>query len=375
MPCAHAIVSCGRQGSAFSQKRLRFKFQRKDPVLYMKKIRLGKTGLMVSASSFGALPIQRLQKEEAARLLRKAYDCGINYFDTANAYTDSEEKIGLALSDVRQNIVLSTKSGAADKKTLLRHVKLSLRRMKTDYIDILQLHNPSVLPDPNDPDSAYAGLLEAKKRGWVRFVGITNHSAERARQAVLSGLYDTLQYPFSSLAAQQDIDLALLAQQQDMGFIAMKGLAGGLITDASTTFAFIKQYPFVVPIWGIQRESELMEFIRLEETPPAYDGAMRARIEKDRRELLGNFCHGCGYCLPCPAKIDIPTAARMSLLLRRAPYEQFLTQQNREKMLRIESCLHCNQCASRCPYGLDTPTLLQENLADYLQFSQEHAAP
>lgn len=341
----------------------------------MDKIRLGKTGLMVSASSFGALPIQRLSKEDAVSLLRKAYDLGVNYFDTANAYTDSEEKIGLALSDVRKNIVLSTKSGATDKKTLLQHVELSLRRMKTDYIDILQLHNPSVLPDPSDPDSSYAGLLEAKKRGWIRFIGVTNHSAERARQAVLSGLYDTLQYPLSSLAAEQDIALAKLAHAHDMGFIAMKGLAGGLITDASTTFSFLKQYPFVVPIWGIQRERELLEFIRLEEHPPAYDQEMRARIEKDRRELLGNFCHGCGYCLPCPVQIDIPTAARMSLLLRRAPYAQFLTAQNREKMLRIEQCLHCNQCASRCPYGLDTPSLLKENLADYLQFAREHTAP
>lgn len=338
----------------------------------MNKIRLGKTGLMASASSFGALPIQRLSKDEAVSLLHKAYTLGINYFDTANAYTDSEEKIGLALSDVRENIILSTKSGATDKKTLLQHVELSLRRMRTDYIDILQLHNPAVLPDPNDPSSSYAGLLEAKKRGWVRFIGITNHSADRARQAVLSGLYDTLQYPFSSLAAEQDIALAKLAHEYDMGFIAMKGLAGGLITDASTTFSFIKQYPFVVPIWGIQRESELLEFLWLEENPPAYDQDMRERIEKDRRELLGNFCHGCGYCLPCPVQIDIPTAARMSLLLRRAPYRQFLTDQNREKMLRIEQCLHCNQCASRCPYGLDTPSLLQDNLADYLQFAQEH---
>lgn len=340
----------------------------------MNKIRLGKTGLMASASSFGALPIQRLSKDEAVSLLRKAYTLGINYFDTANAYTDSEEKIGLALSDVRENIILSTKSGATDKITLLQHVELSLRRMRTNYIDILQLHNPAVLPDPNDPSSSYAGLLEAKKRGWVRFIGITNHSADRARQAVLSGLYDTLQYPFSSLAAEQDIALAKLTHEYDMGFIAMKGLAGGLITDASTTFSFIRQYPFVVPIWGIQRESELLEFLQLEENPPAYDQDMRTRIEKDRRELLGNFCHGCGYCLPCPVQIDIPTAARMSLLLRRAPYRQFLTDQNREKMLRIEQCLHCNQCASRCPYGLDTPSLLQDNLADYLQFAQEHGA-
>ena len=284
----------------------------------MKKIRLGRTGLMVSASSFGALPIQRLSFEEAGKLLRKAYENGINYFDTANAYSDSEEKIGSALSDVRHDIILSTKSGASDKASLLKHVELSLRRMKTDYIDLLQLHNPSVLPDPDDPDSTYGGLLEVQKKGWVRFIGITNHSADRAKAAVLSGKYDTLQYPFSSLAAENEIALAELAHENDVGFIAMKGLAGGLITNAATTFSFIKQYPYVVPIWGIQRESELDQFLALEQNPPAYDDAMKALIQKDREELLGNFCHGCGYCLPCPAQIDIPTAARMSLLLRRA---------------------------------------------------------
>ena len=337
----------------------------------MEKIRLGKTGLMVSASSFGALPIQRLSKEEAARLLRMAYDNGINYFDTANAYSDSEEKIGLALSDVRQNIIISTKSGAKDKKTLLSHIELSLSRMKTDYIDILQLHNPSVLPDPEDPDSTYGGLLEAQKKGWIRFIGITNHSLERAKKAVLSGRYDTLQFPFSSLASNEEIELAELTHERDMGFIAMKALSGGLITNAATTFSFIKQYPFVVPIWGIQRKSELMEFLELEKNPPVYDDAMKALIQKDREELMGNFCRGCGYCLPCPAEIDIPTAARMSLLLRRSPWQGLISEENCEKMLRVENCIHCNHCKNHCPYGLDTPSLLAANLKDYLQFRQE----
>ena len=338
----------------------------------MEKIRLGKTELMVSASSFGALPIQRLTVQEAGLLLRKAYENGINYFDTANAYSDSEEKIGSALSDVRHHIILSTKSGATDKKTLLSHIQLSLKRMKTDYVDILQLHNPAQLPDPKDPDSTYGGLLEAQKRGYIRFIGITNHRLKVAEEAVLSNRYDTLQFPFSSLSDEKDIQLAQLAHAHDMGFIAMKGLAGGLITNVETTFSFIKQYPFVVPIWGIQREWELDQFLQLEKNPPAYDQTMQDLIQRDRAELAGNFCHGCGYCLPCPAENDIPTAARMSLLLRRSPYQGWLTEENREKMLRIQSCRHCNLCKSRCPYGLDTPSLLQENLTDYEEFCQEH---
>lgn len=338
----------------------------------MKKIRLGRTELMVGASSFGALPIQRLSKPEAVKLLREAYELGMNYFDTAHGYTDSEEKIGMALSDVRKDIIISTKSPAKDKKTLLEDIETSLERMKTDYIDLLQLHNPDTLPDPEDPDGLYGGLLEAKRQGMIRHIGITNHSLERAVAAVKSGKYETIQYPFSSLASEEEIVLTQLAKQEDVGFIAMKGLSGGLITNAATTFSFIKQYDNVVPIWGIQRESELLEFIEMEKNPPAYDDAMKALIEKDRRELAGNFCRGCGYCKPCPAGIDIPTMARMSLLLRRSPYQRYMTEEFKEQMMVIEQCLHCNACMSRCPYHLNTPELLQENLKDYLQFYEEH---
>ncbi|HIR35239.1 MAG TPA: aldo/keto reductase [Candidatus Faecimorpha stercoravium] len=338
----------------------------------MKKIRLGRTELMVGASSFGALPIQRLSKTEAVKLLREAYELGMNYFDTAHGYTDSEEKIGMALSDVRKDIIISTKSPAKDKKTLLEDIETSLERMKTDYIDLLQLHNPNTLPDPEDPDGLYGGLLEAKRQGMIRHIGITNHSLERAVAAVKSGKYETIQYPFSSLASEEEIALTQLAKQEDVGFIAMKGLSGGLITNAATTFSFIKQYDNVVPIWGIQRESELLEFIEMEKNPPAYDDAMKALIEKDRRELAGNFCRGCGYCKPCPAGIDIPTMARMSLLLRRSPYQRYMTEEFKEQMMVIEQCLHCNACMSRCPYHLNTPELLQENLKDYLQFYEEH---
>ncbi len=338
----------------------------------MKKIRLGRTELMVGASSFGALPIQRLSKPEAVKLLWEAYELGMNYFDTAHGYTDSEEKIGMALSDVRKDIIISTKSPAKDKKTLLEDIETSLERMKTDYIDLLQLHNPDTLPDPEDPDGLYGGLLEAKRQGMIRHIGITNHSLERAVAAVKSGKYETIQYPFSSLASEEEIALTQLAKQEDVGFIAMKGLSGGLITNAATTFSFIKQYDNVVPIWGIQRESELLEFIEMEKNPPAYDDAMKALIEKDRRELAGNFCRGCGYCKPCPAGIDIPTMARMSLLLRRSPYQRYMTEEFKEQMMVIEQCLHCNACMSRCPYHLNTPELLQENLKDYLQFYEEH---
>lgn len=333
----------------------------------MERIRLGRTGLMVSASAFGALPIQRISVKDAVSLLRRAYDGGINYFDTANAYSDSEEKIGAALSDVRDHIVISTKSAGKDYDTVLAHIQLSLKRMRTDYIDLIQLHNPGTLPDIEDPRGAYAACVEAKRRGYVRFIGITNHGRERARAAVLSGAYDTLQYPLTCIAPQEDIDLALLAHERDMGFIAMKGMAGGLLRHAQTAFVFMKKYPFVVPIWGVQRASELDQFLEMEKNPPRYED-WAAEIEAEKRDLASSFCHGCGYCQPCTAGIEIQTAARMSLLLRRSPVAQWMSDKSRAMMLQIEKCVHCNACKSRCPYGLDTPELLARNLADYKSF-------
>lgn len=331
----------------------------------MEKIRLGRTNLMVTRTGFGALPIQRISFAEAGEILRKAYVNGINFFDTARMYSDSEEKIGQALGDVRSDILLATKSMATDKKTLLEHLVISLRNLKTDYVDILQLHNPKVLPDPNDPNSAYAGLLEARQKGYVRFLGLTNHSLSNALAAADSGLYDTIQFPLNSLVSDQDLEIVRRCKANNLGVIAMKGLSGGLITNVASTFAFLRQYDNVVPIWGIQRLSELDEFLALEQNPPQLDEAMWAAINQDREELAGDFCRGCGYCLPCPAGIDIPIQARMAMLLRRAPPQPFLTEAYRAKMDLINDCQNCGHCKDNCPYGLDTPELLRRMLRNY----------
>lgn len=338
----------------------------------MEKTRLGRTGLMVTRTSFGALPIQRVSFDEAKKLLVKAYDNGINFFDTARGYTDSEEKIGYALAEVRKNIIIATKTFSQDKKTLFEHLETSLKNMKTDYVDILQLHNPADLSDPNDPESTYAGLLEAKKKGMVRFIGITNHRINTAMEAVASGLYDTMQFPLSSLSSDVDLELIEQCKKYDVGLIAMKAMSGGLITNAASTFAFLRQYENVVPIWGIQRESELDEFLSMEEQPPVLDEYLWKVINKDREELAGNFCRGCGYCMPCPAGIEIPMQARISLLLRRAPYQQFLQDEFKKKMDLIPECIECGNCRDHCPYKIDTPNLLKRELENYNEFYRTH---
>jgi len=338
----------------------------------MEKLRLGRTGLMVSRSGFGAIPIQRISFEDSKKLLIKAFDSGINFFDTARMYSDSEEKIGYALSDVRKDIIIATKSKGGDRTSVLNALETSLKNLKTEYIDIYQLHNPGELPDPQNPESTYAALLEAKKKGMIRFLGFTNHRLDNAVKAVKSGLYDTLQFPLNYLSSGDELGIASLCKEHDIGLIAMKALSGGLITNAESAFAFLRQYENVVPIWGLQKESELDEFIALEKVPPVINEKIRKIIEKDKKELGGNFCRGCGYCLPCPAGIPIPFAARMSFLLRRSPYRPFMQDDWRKQMRLINECTNCGHCKNKCPYHLNTPELLKIMLKDYEEFYSLH---
>lgn len=339
----------------------------------MEKIRLGKTGLMVSRSGFGALPIQRCTTQEAVSLLQAAYDGGINFYDTSLVYSDSEEKLGLAFDGGRRkNIIIATKTPSTTREGVLKDVAVSLSRLKTDYIDILQLHNPAQLPDANDPQSSYAALLELKRSGVIRFIGVTQHRLSNARQALHDATYDTLQFPLSPLSSEEDIAFIKECAAADMALIGMKALSGGLITNAATSFAFLRQFENVVPIWGIQHQWELDNILDLEANPPTLDDAMWEQIARDRRELMGSFCRGCGYCLPCPVDIPISMAARMSLLLRRSPYRGYMTPEWAEKMERIENCIGCGHCSAHCPYHLDTPALLKTMLADYRAFYALH---
>ena len=338
----------------------------------MKTIPLGSTGLSVTKTAMGCLPLQRCEKDYAVRLLQAAYEGGIRYFDTANAYTDSEEKIGLALADVRGEIVLSTKSQARDRAGVLVHIENSLKMLRTDHIDLFQFHNVPEMPSPDEPDGAYAGALEAKRRGWIDHIGVTTHRVGVAEDCIASGLFETLQFPFSYISSERDLALADKCRAAGMGFIAMKGLAGGLLQNARACHAFMKGYDNVVPIWGIQRFEELEEWLAVAAEDPDMDDELAAVIRKDRQELAGSFCRSCGYCMPCPVGIEIRNCARMDRLLRRSPWKQYFTPEWQAKMDRIEDCLGCRQCASRCPYGLDTPNLLKYMLKDYRAFYAEH---
>ena len=332
----------------------------------MLTVTLGSTGIVSPKNGFGALPVQRVSDDAAVGLLRQAYKAGFTFFDTARAYSDSEHKLGLAFSaEERRNIYIATKTAATTPEAFWCDLEKSLHELKTDYVDIYQFHNPSFCPKPGDGSGLYEAMLEAKEQGKIRHIGITNHRLHIAEEAVASGLYETLQFPFCYLATDREIALVELCRQRNVGFIAMKGLSGGLITKSDAAFAWMAQYPNVLPIWGVQREWELDEFISYMSNPPHMTEEMKAIIEKDRRELIGGFCRGCGYCMPCPVGIEINNCARMIQMIRRSPSKNWLTDEYQKKMMQIEDCIGCGACKSKCPYGLDTPELLKLNLADY----------
>jgi aryl-alcohol dehydrogenase-like predicted oxidoreductase len=334
----------------------------------MDYIKIGATGLTVCKNAFGALPMQRISVDDAAALARRAYEGGITYFDTARAYTDSEKKLGVAFEGVRERVIIATKTMGASVEQFWAQLAQSLSDLKTDYIDFYQFHNPAVCPKPGDGSGLYEAMLEAKAQGKIRHIGITNHRLPVAIEAMESGLYEIIQFPFSYLSTEKEENFVCECEKRGITVVAMKSLSGGLITNSAAAYAYANQFPNVLPIWGVQRPHELEEFLSYNSAPPELDAQLRAAIERDRAELGGEFCRGCGYCMPCLVGIDIPTSARMSLLLRRAPLTSYLTDEWTEKMERIERCKNCGHCKERCPYGLDTPTLLRANLADYREF-------
>lgn len=333
----------------------------------MREITLGSTGITVPQNAFGALPVQRVNLEQAVCLLRRAYEGGMRFFDTARAYSDSEQKLGVAFSEMRNQVYLASKTQAKTPEKFWADLNKSLEMLQTDYLDIYQFHCASQVYAPGDGTGMYECMLEAKAQGKIRHIGITAHQIGVAEDAIASGLYETLQFPFSYLSSEREQALAAKCKEANMGLIAMKGLAGGLITNAKAAMAFMLQFDSVLPIWGVQREKELEDWLSFMEQEPKMTEEIRAFIEKEKTELVGEFCRGCGYCMPCPAGIQINTCARMSLMLRRSPSARWLEPPMQAEMKKIENCKNCGACKKKCPYELNTPELLRKNYEDYKQ--------
>ena len=335
----------------------------------MKNITLGVTGITVPQNAFGALPVQRADYDQAVKILRRAYQGGMRFFDTARAYSNSEEKIGLAFKDmwpeIRSQVYIATKTMAKTPEDFWNQLNESLKLLQTDYIDVYQFHCVGQCYAPGDGTGMYECMLEAKSKGLIKHIGVTAHKIEVAFDCVKSGLYETIQYPFSYLASDREKELVALAKEKNVGFIAMKGLAGGLINNSKAAMAYMSQFDNVLPIWGVQRMSELEEWISYMDETPTMDDEMKSFIENEQKELMGDFCRGCGYCMPCPKGIMINQCARMSLMLRRAPSAGWLSEKMQAEMMKIEDCINCGQCMKKCQYELKTPELLKKNLEDY----------
>lgn len=331
----------------------------------MVTVTLGSTGITVNKNGFGALPIQRISTEDAVKLVRRAYEGGMTFFDTARSYTDSEVKLGLAFEGIRDKVFIASKTPAKDAEGFWKDIKTTLENLKTDHIDIYQFHNPAFCPMPGDGTGLYEAALEAKEKGIIRHIGITNHRLHIAHQAIDSGLYETLQFPFSYVSGEQELELVRKCKEKNMGFIAMKGLSGGLLTNYKACYAFEAQFDNVLPIWGIQKEEELDQWLSCITNPPQMTEEIRSEIEKDRKELCGDFCRSCGYCMPCTVGIEIKECARMSQLVRRSPSAKYFEPQWQEKMRMVNKCIECGKCMKKCPYQLNIPKLLRKNLKDY----------
>lgn len=338
----------------------------------MRTITLGSTGIKTPQNAFGALPIQRDTKETAVSILRQAYEGGMVYFDTARAYTDSEEKIGEAFftpgsgySVPREKIFIATKTAAKNPADFWKDLATSLSRLKCGYIDVYQFHQCEQCWVPGDGTGMYEAMQEAKDKGLIRHIGATAHKIQVAYDIVKSGYYETMQFPFSYLAADSELKLVQMCKDANMGYIAMKGLAGGLITNSTAAMAYMNKFDNVLPIWGIQREKELQEWLAFMDKTPEMTDELAAFIEQEKKDLSGNFCRGCGYCMSCTVGIKINNCARMSQMIRRAPSDAWLSEEWQKEMSKIEDCVNCRVCTTRCPYELDTPALLRKNLEDY----------
>ena len=343
----------------------------------MDQIQLGKTGLWVSRTGFGGIPIQRLSEEEAVAVVRGCLDLGVTFIDTAHGYTTSEECIGKAIASRREDLVLATKTPARDAATAQEHIELSLQRLRTEQIDICQLHGVSSqdkLEAVLAPGGALEALQAARNRGQIGHIGFSSHSLEIAQEAIRTSLFETVQFPFNFIATEAADELLPLARQYGLGFIAMKPMGGGLLERADLAFKYLFQFPDVVPDPGIERVEEMEEIVALAEDRAELTAADWVAIEDIRQELGTRFCHRCNYCQPCPQGIPISGVLNYRSVWRRMPPERALSEGWQQNMDRAATCQECAQCEERCPYELPIRELLQENIAFFQSELARHRA-
>jgi predicted aldo/keto reductase-like oxidoreductase len=338
----------------------------------MDKIKLGKTGMMVTRLGFGGIPIQRLDEDDAVKVVRKCLDLGVNYLDNANGYTTSEERIGKAVKGRWKDVFIATKTFPGTPDIIEKNLALSLKRLDTDYIDLYQFHginDKATLDKILDPEKGLYKVFEkAKKAGKIRHIGITSHQMDAAKLEVQSGKFETIMFPFNFITNEPAKELLPLCREQDMGFIVMKPLAGGMLNDASLCFKYLVQFPDVVAIPGIEKIKEIEEIVAIYEGPQRITPAEHTRMKRMTVELGTRFCRRCDYCQPCAQGIPISMIMTFPTFVKRLPPNWYLKSPFiPEAMEKAKNCTECGECESRCPFKLPIREMIKEGYNLYEQ--------
>lgn len=329
----------------------------------LKLVQLGSTSLQVSEIGFGGIPIIRLPEKEAVGVLQRAYDKGINFYDTANAYRDSENKMGAALAGVRSSIIIASKTMKRDGVGALEQLENSLRALRSDYIDLYQLHQIAQQKDweaVTAPGGALEAVVRAREQGKIRYIGVSSHSLPMAIKLVESGIFSTIQFPFNFIETAAKDELFPAAVKAGMGIIGMKPFAGGVIDNAAVAFKYIRQFPDVIPNPGfdsVQSVDEILGFYEKENTVTDQDLLI---MQQYRQELGSQFCRRCEYCQPCPQGVMITPAMGYRIVAKRMS-PKVAVEFSRVPMETVDKCVRCGICIKRCPYELPIPDLLQRN--------------
>ena len=322
---------------------------------------LGRTGLQISPMGLGGIPVQRIDAEGTKQLLQKLVAAGVNYIDTARGYTVSEEYIGYGLEGIRDKFVLATKSMARTKEAMAADIDISLKNLRTDYIDLYQVHNPG----PKDletviaPGGALEALLEARQAGKIGHIGITLHSADMFQKALELSWVETIMFPYNLVETQGE-DLIRICGQKGIGFIAMKPLAGGAIEDATVALRFIGQNSNVsVVIPGMAEEKELQQNLAAVADTTPLSLEEKQKINRIRSTLGTQFCRRCNYCAPCPMGIGIPGIFVLEGYFSRYNLQDWAMTRYNGTPVKASACIGCGACEARCPYQLPIRKMLK----------------
>jgi predicted aldo/keto reductase-like oxidoreductase len=337
----------------------------------MKTVRLGKTGLKVSRIGMGGIPITRPPEDEAIKVMQRAFDLGVNFVDTAVSYAGgiSEERIGKAIADRRDEVFLATKGSWRDKDAARDCIERSLKRLNTDYIDLWQFH--CIMPlkayeKVIGPDGAMEAAQEALQEGKIRHIGFSTHDLNVALKVVPSGHFETVQFPFNFVTNEAADKLVPLAREHDVGFIAMKPFAGGRIRDANLAIKYLLQFDNVVPDPGIQKAEEIEEIVDIVNGSWELTPQERQEMEDIRARVGTRFCRQCGYCMPCPQGVFIPGVLYLKLLWGGWPLDWFLSWDYVQKSVEsAKNCVQCGECEEKCPYHLPIREMIAENIKFY----------